>query len=89
MRISDSERRKVAARMREIMRKNPHMWFDVMVANAIRDVIGEGVVIGETVADLIDRPTWPRLLPQLSSDMPERVREWSDRIRKLAAKEDE
>lgn len=63
--ISDSERRKVAARMREIMRKNPHMWFDVMVANAIRDVIGEGVVIGETVADLIDRPTWPRLLPQL------------------------
>lgn len=57
MRISDSERRKVAARMREIMRKNPYMWLDVMVANAVCDVIGEGVVIGETVADLIDRPT--------------------------------
>lgn len=57
MRISDSERRKVAARMREIMRKNPHMWLDAMVANAVCDVIGEGVVIGETVADLIDRPT--------------------------------
>lgn len=54
---SDKERREVAARMREIMRKNPHMWLDVMVANAVCDVMGEGVVIGETVADLIDRPT--------------------------------
>lgn len=51
---SDSERREVAARMREIMRKNPHIWLDVMLANAVRDVIGDGVVIGETVADLID-----------------------------------
>lgn len=57
MRISDDERREVAKRLREIMRKNPHVWLDVMVANAVCDVMGEGVVIGETVADLIDRPT--------------------------------
>lgn len=53
---TDNERREVAARIREIMRKNPHVWLDVMVANAVCDVMGEGVVIGETVADLIDRP---------------------------------
>lgn len=57
MKIDDDKRREVAKRMREIMRKNPHAWLDVMVANAVHDVIGDGVVIGETVADLIDRPT--------------------------------
>lgn len=55
--ISDKERRAVAARMREIMRDDPHGWLDIMVAKAIFDVMGEGVAIGETVADLIDRPT--------------------------------
>jgi hypothetical protein len=55
--ISDEERREVAARMREIMRENPHGWLDVMVAQSVLDVMGEGMAIGETVADLIDRPT--------------------------------
>lgn len=55
--ISDEERREVAARMREILRDDPHGWLDAMVMNAVTDVLGEGVAIGETVADLIDRPT--------------------------------
>lgn len=55
--ISDKERRAVAARMREIMRDDPHGWLDVMVSRAVADVLGDGVKIGETVADLIDRPT--------------------------------
>ena len=55
--VSDEERREVAARMREIMRDNPHGWLDVMVANAVVGVMGDGEKIGETVADLIDRPT--------------------------------
>ena len=56
MRISDDKRREVAARMREIMRDDPHGWLDAMVVNAVTDVLG-GVAIGGTVADLIDRPT--------------------------------
>ena len=55
--ISDSVRREVAARMRGILRDGPHGWLDAMVVNAVTDVLGEGVTIGETVADLIDRPT--------------------------------
>ena len=55
--ISDDERRAVAARMREILRDDPHGWLDAMVMNAVTDVMGEGVAIGGTVADLIDRPT--------------------------------
>lgn len=57
MRISDKQRREVAARMREIMRENPHGWLDVMVTQSVLDVMGEGMAIGETVADLIDRET--------------------------------
>lgn len=55
--ISDDERREVAARMREILRDDPHGWLDAMVMNAVTDVMGDGEKIGETVADLIDRPT--------------------------------
>ena len=55
--ITDEERRAVAARMREILRDDPHGWLDVMVAKSVFDVMGNGVAIGETVADLIDRPT--------------------------------
>lgn len=55
--ISDKERREVAARMRKIMRDDPHGWLDMMVAKAVVDVMGEGVTVGETLADLIDRPT--------------------------------
>lgn len=54
---SDKERREVAARMRKIMRDDPHGWLDMMVAKAVVDVMGEGVTVGETLADLIDRPT--------------------------------
>lgn len=54
---SDVQRREVAARMREIMRVDPHGWFDVMLAKAVVDVMGDGKKIGETIADLIDRPT--------------------------------
>lgn len=55
--ISDEERREVAARMRETLRDDPHGWLDVMVAQSVFDVMGDCLVIGETVADLIDRPT--------------------------------
>lgn len=55
--VNDEERRAVAARMREIMRDDPHGWLDIIVAKAVVDVMGEGVTIGETVADLIDHPT--------------------------------
>ena len=70
---SDKERREVAARMREIMRKNPHMWLDVMVANAVCDVMGEGRG-NRRDRRRPNRPpddkrrcqrAWPRLLPQL------------------------
>lgn len=44
-------------RMREILRDDPHGWLDAMVMNAVTDVMGDGEKIGETVADLIDRPT--------------------------------
>ena len=54
---SDDQRRAVAARMREIMRRDPHGFLDIMVARSVLDVMGEGVTIGETLADLIDRPT--------------------------------
>ncbi|MEQ2637038.1 hypothetical protein [Paratractidigestivibacter faecalis] len=36
--ISDEKRREVAARMREIMRDDPHGWLDAMVVNAAVDV---------------------------------------------------
>ena len=55
--ISAEKVREVAARMREIMRHDPHGWLDAMVEKAVVDVMGEGVTIGETLADLIDRPT--------------------------------
>lgn len=58
---SDKERRAVAARMREILRDDPHGWLDMMVAKAVVDVMGEGMTIGETLADLIDRPTCKKL----------------------------
>lgn len=57
MAISDEKRREVAARMRDIMRRYPNGFLDNMVAQSVLDVMGEGVTIGETVADLIDRPT--------------------------------
>lgn len=57
MKISDEERREVAARMRDIMRRHPNGFLDNMVAQSVLDVMGDGAVIGETVADLIDRPT--------------------------------
>ena len=55
--ISDKERREVAARLREIMRRYPNCFLDNMIAQSILDVMGEGAKIGETLADLIDRPT--------------------------------
>ena len=55
--ISDDERRDVAKRMRGIILDDPHVWLDAMVMNAVTDVMGDGEKIGETVADLIDRPT--------------------------------
>lgn len=44
----------MAARMRKIMRDDPHGWLDTMVAKAVVDVMGEGVTVGETIADLIE-----------------------------------
>lgn len=55
--ISNDKRHEVAMRMREIMCLHPDGFLDSMVAQSILDVMGEGVTIGETVADLIDRPT--------------------------------
>lgn len=57
MKISDEQRREVAARMRDIMRRHPNCFLDNMVAQSVLDVMGDGLTIGETVADLIDRPT--------------------------------
>ena len=54
---SDDQRRAVSARMREIMRRDPHGFLDIMVARSVLDVMGEGVTIGDTLADLIDPPT--------------------------------
>ena len=54
---SDKERQAVAKRMRELMRRYPNCFLDEMIAQSILDVMGEGVKIGETLADLIDRPT--------------------------------
>lgn len=55
--MDSDKRREVAARMREIMRHDPYVWLDVMVEDAVEDVMGEGVAIGKTLADLIDVPT--------------------------------
>ena len=55
--ISDKQRREVASRMREILRDDPHGWLDIMVGKAVVGVMGDGEKIGETVANLIDRPT--------------------------------
>lgn len=57
MPLSDDQRRAVAARMREIMRDHPDAWLDRVVMQAVLDVLGEGMRIGDTLADLIDRPT--------------------------------
>lgn len=63
MKINDEKRREVAARMRDIMRRHPRCFLDNMVAQSVLDVMGDGVKIGETVADLIDRPTCRKLIP--------------------------
>lgn len=55
--ISDSDRRDVAARMREIMHQYPHGFLDNVITQSVIDVMGAGKKIGEIVADLIDRPT--------------------------------
>lgn len=55
--ISNEERREVAARMRDIMRRYPHCFLDNVVAQSVLEVMGDGVKIGKTVADLIDRST--------------------------------
>lgn len=67
--VTDEERRDVAARMREIMRDDPHGWLDAMVVNAVTDVLGEGVAIGETVADLIDRPMCKNLATKSADEL--------------------
>lgn len=57
MKINDEKRREVAARMRDIMRRHPRCFLDNMVAQSVLDLMGDGVKIGEIVAELIDRPT--------------------------------
>ena len=52
--VSNKERCEVAARMRDIMRRHPNCFLDNMVAQSVLDVMGDGIVIGETVADLIE-----------------------------------
>ena len=47
--------------MRDIMRRYPRCFLDNMVAQSVLDVMGDGVTIGGTVADLIDRPTCKNL----------------------------
>lgn len=61
MEINDEKRREVASRMRDIMRRYPRCFLDNMVAQSVLDVMGDGVTIGGTVADLIDRPTCKNL----------------------------
>lgn len=61
MEINDEKRREAASRMRGIMRRYPRCFLDNMVAQSVLDVMGDGVTIGGTVADLIDRPTCKNL----------------------------
>lgn len=55
--VSNEERREVAARMREIMRRSPNYFLENVVVRSVLDVMGEGMTIGETVAALIDPQT--------------------------------
>lgn len=57
MEINDADRRRVAKRMREIMKKTPDIYLDRLCFNALRDSLDEGGPIGETLAKLVDRPT--------------------------------
>jgi hypothetical protein len=57
MRISDDERRAVAAKMRETCRENPDVSLQGMVASTMNECLPEGMEYGPTLADLIDRPT--------------------------------
>lgn len=57
MRISDDDRREVAAKMREICHENPDVLLQTMVASAMNECLPNGMEYGPTLADLIDRPT--------------------------------
>ena len=56
--ISDSKRREVAARIRELMSECPTIPFFMVIAQAINECLPEeGRAYALIVADLIDRPT--------------------------------
>jgi hypothetical protein len=57
MRISDDDRREVAAKMREICHENPDVSLQTMVASAMNECLPNGMEYGPTLADLIDRPS--------------------------------
>ena len=67
--VSNEERREVAARMREIMRRSPNCFLENMVVRSVLDVMGEGMTIGETVAALIDRPTCKNLATKPADEL--------------------
>ena len=55
--ITDDVRREVAAKMLEIIHKNPDVSLQGMVASAMNECLPEGMEYGPTLAELVDRPT--------------------------------
>ncbi|WP_419039895.1 hypothetical protein [Parolsenella catena] len=55
--INDEQRREVAARIRERLREGKDKYLDALIGNAMSGCVPDGMTFGQTVADLIDRPT--------------------------------
>lgn len=57
---TDEQRREVAAKMRELYRLHPNEYLDVMIARAMRAVLGHDPALPYALAfaDLIDRPAY-------------------------------
>lgn len=55
--ITDRYRREVAARIRKRLRENKDRYLDVLIGKAMSTCVPHGMTYGQTVADLIDRPT--------------------------------
>ena len=55
--INDKQRREVAARIRERLREGKDKYLDALIGNAMSGCVPDGMTFGQTVADLIDRPT--------------------------------
>ena len=69
--VTDNQRRDVAAKMRELYRLHPNEYLDVMIARAMRKVLGYDPALPYALAfaDLIDRPKCSmEYMPEYSGD---------------------